>query len=176
MNWSRGAGRALHRLHQFEDATLAIFLGALILLASLQIALRNFLDTSLPWGEQLLRILVLWTGLIGAVVASRDHRQISIDAVSRLLPARARLATRALTSTFAAVVSITIGYHATRFVASEFAYDSVALAGVPAWAFQLILPVAFGAIALRYLASLVHDLGQLGGARENRSAEDEDRP
>ena len=158
MNAARSAERALRVLHQLEDGTLAALLGALILLASLQIALRNFFDASLPWGEPLLRVLVLWTGLMGAVVASRDHRQISVDAVSRLLPPRARLAARALTSTFAAAVSALIGYHATRFVATEFAYQSVAVAGLPAWVFQAIIPFAFGAIALRYLAALARDL------------------
>jgi len=176
LNLARGVGRALRVLHQLEDATLAVFLGVLIVLASLQIALRNFFDTSIPWGGPLLRVLVLWTGLIGAVVASRDHRQISIDAVSRLLSGRARLAVRVLTSAFAAAVSALIGYHATRFVATEFAYESGVTAGIPVWAFQVILPVAFLAIALRYLAALLHDLVRLFGAGEDPFAEAEAPP
>lgn len=158
MTLARGAQRALRVLHHVEDGTLVALLGALIVLASLQIALRNVFDTSLSWGEPILRVLVLWTGLMGAVVASREDRQISIDAISRLLSGRTRHAVRVLTSAFAAGVSALIGFHATRFVATEFAYESVGAAGLPAWIFQTMVPFAFIVIALRYATSFVRDL------------------
>lgn len=158
MTLARGVRRGLHLLHHLEDGTLAVFLGVLILLASLQIILRNLFDTSLFWGEPILRVLVLWTGLLGAVVASREDRQISIDAVSRLLSGRAQFAVRALTNAFAAGISALIGIHATRFVATEFAYGSIGAAGLPAWISQVIVPVAFAVIALRYAGALFRDL------------------
>lgn len=173
MSVARVAERALGLLHRLEDSALALLLAALIVLACVQIVLRNFVDASIPWGEPLLRILVLWTGLIGAVVASRDHRQISIDAVSRLLPAGARVAARALTSAFAAAVSGAIAFHAARFVITESSYESGEIAGVPLWAFQVILPAAFFAIASRYLGALIQDLARLFGDDEIVDEEDE---
>lgn len=149
---------ALRVLHRFEDAVLAGLLGVAICLAPLQIALRNFLDTSIAWGEPALRMLVLWIGLIGALAASRDHRQISVDAVSRALPERPRLAIRAVTSAFTAAVSGWIAFYAFRFVGSEYKFETTAVSGLPAWIFQLVIPFAFAAIGVRYLLSVARDL------------------
>jgi TRAP-type C4-dicarboxylate transport system permease small subunit len=143
-----GPERALHRV---EDAVLAALLGAIVLLAPLQIALRELFGTGLAWADPLLRALVLWVGLLGALAASRDGRQISIDAISRVLPARARAAAGALTSLFTAGISGLVAYHGARFVHSELRFESVAFSGIPAWLLESVIPFAFGWIALRYL-------------------------
>ncbi|MBW2234416.1 MAG: TRAP transporter small permease, partial [Deltaproteobacteria bacterium] len=108
------------------------------------------LDTGLPWIDPTLRVLVLWLGLLGAVAASRDGRHITIDVVSRLVPARAEAAVAAGTGLFTAAVSAIVAWHGGRFVASEFEYASTAFSGIPAWVLESIIPFAFGAIALRY--------------------------
>jgi TRAP-type C4-dicarboxylate transport system permease small subunit len=58
----------------------------MISLAFAQIVLRNGFDGGIVWADSLLRIMVLWIALIGAVVASRDQRHINIDLISRFLP------------------------------------------------------------------------------------------
>jgi len=50
-----------------EDGILVVLLSVMILVAAAQILLRNFFDIGLSWGDQALRILVLWVGLMGAV-------------------------------------------------------------------------------------------------------------
>ncbi len=129
----------------------------MILLASAQIFLRNLFDTSLFWGDPLLRILVLWVGLLGALAASRGNRQITIDVLSRLLEGRAKSAVRAVASVFTATVCGLLAFHAGRFVAMERAAATPAVAGLPAWLFELVMPFAFGLICLRYaLATAAH--------------------
>ncbi len=129
---------------------LALLLLALIVLASAQIALRNLFDTGLVWGDPLSRMLVLWLGMLGALAATRDDRQITVDVLSRPLRGRARSATRALTSLFAAAVTALLAYHAGRFVAFDREAGVAAVAGLPAWHFELVMPFAFGLIGLRY--------------------------
>ena len=141
------AGGTLHRL---EDGLLALLLGALILLAALQILLRSVFDTGIAWADPLLRVGVLWLGLLGAVAASRDGRHITVDALSRILPDRVRAGVAVATSLFVTGVSAVIAFHALRFVASEREFESIAFSGVPAWILQSIIPFAFAAIALRY--------------------------
>ncbi len=72
-------------LHRLEDSLLVILLTTLILLASTQIFLRNLFDTGLVWIDPLLRVMVLWLGLLGAAVAAREHKHIQIDILTRLL-------------------------------------------------------------------------------------------
>ena len=55
-----------------EKLLLSVLLASMIAVAFLQIVLRNFFDTGLPWGDSLVRYLVLWVGFIGAALATRE--------------------------------------------------------------------------------------------------------
>lgn len=144
-------------LHRFEEAVLALLLGAMIVLASLQILLRGALGSGIGWVDPLLRVMVLWVGLLGAVTASREGRQITVDVLSRLLSGRARAAVGVVTSLFTAGVAGVVAYHATRFVASEREFASAAFSGIPAWWLESVIPIAFVAVTLRYLGHAALD-------------------
>ncbi len=73
----------IKRLHRAEDALLVLLLSTMIVLASTQILLRNLFDSGFVWIDPLLRVLVLWLGLIGATVATRNNRHIRIDLLTR---------------------------------------------------------------------------------------------
>lgn len=163
---SGAASRALRTLHRVEDVFLALLLGAMVVLAPLQILLRSVFDAGFAWGDPLLRALVLWVGLLGALVASRERRHITIDVISRLLAPRPRAVAAAATSLFTAAVSAMVAFHAARFVASDFGFGTVAFSGIPAWVLELVLPFAFGAIALRALLLFA---AQLEVLRSNES-------
>jgi TRAP-type C4-dicarboxylate transport system permease small subunit len=122
----------------------------MILLASAQIFLRNVAETGLVWADPVLRALVLWVGLLAALVASRTDNHISVDVLSRLLRGRAKVAAQATACLFTAAVCAVLAYQAGRFVASEWEAQTEAFLGLPAWAVQAILPLAFGLIAVRY--------------------------
>ena len=143
--------RTLRWVHRVEDGIVALLLGAMIALAGAQILLRNVLAGGAGWIDPTLRVLVLWVGLWGAVVASRTGKHIAIDALARALPPWARCPVRALACVFTAGVSGLIAYHGARFVAMDREAGVVAFAGVPTWMLELVIPVAFGLIAARYL-------------------------
>ena len=142
---------ALRVVHRVEDGLIALLLGTMVVLAGGQILLRNVVTGGAGWVDPLLRVLVLWVGLLGAVAASRSNKHIAIDAAVRVLPPRARCMARAFTCGFTAAVAGLIAYHAARFVAMDYQAQVVAFAGVPTWVLELVLPVAFALIALRYL-------------------------
>jgi TRAP-type C4-dicarboxylate transport system permease small subunit len=133
-----------------EDALLVGMLAVMILLAGLQILARNFLGEGLVWSDQLLRILVLWVGLLGAIAASRDNNHIVIDLVPKLLPARVKRGIEILVFAFTSAVSALVAWHAGRFVLEEYGYSQPLLGPVPGWVFQTIIPLGFGLIAWRY--------------------------
>jgi len=145
----------LKLIHKIEDGILAVLLIVMLLLASSQIFLRNFLDIGFAWADPLLRIMVLWLGLLGALAASRDNKHITIDVLTRMMSPRARHATRIFTSLFTAIVTGIIAYHSVRFVVIEYQAGNIALSGIPAWQFEIILPIAFALISLRYVIHFV---------------------
>lgn len=153
--------RTLNLLYRLEDGLLAALLLAMLLLASSQIFLRNLFDIGLVWADPLLRIMLLWLGLLGALAASRDNKHISIDVLTRLLPERFRLFSHCFTTLFTASVSGLVAFHSARFVVAEFEAQTIAVMGVPAWCFESIIPLAFGLIALRYLLHFVQHVGEV---------------
>ena len=141
-----------------EDALLVLILAAMIGLSATQIILRNLFDGAILWADPMLRVSVLWVGMIGAMVATRNDKQISVDAVSRYLPMRLRARVRVLTDVFTAFVSGAVAWSALRLVLDDRAAGVTAMAFVPVWACEAILPVAFGVIAVRYLLFAVKHL------------------
>ena len=142
-------------LAAIEDGILISLLTAMIGLAGTQILLRNLWDTSVGWGDPLLRVTVMWVGLLGAMAASRDDNHISIDLVSRFLEGRAEAATRIITGLFSSIVCMVLAWHGMRFVLFEREDQAIAFASVPAWMCELIIPVAFGIMALRFLTGVL---------------------
>jgi TRAP-type C4-dicarboxylate transport system permease small subunit len=154
--------RALAVLHRVEDGALALLLGAMILLAPAQIAMRTLFDASIAWGDPMLRMLVLWVGLLGALAASRGDRQIRVDVLSRLASPRLAAAAAVMTAAFTAGVAGLVAWHAARLVLSEYAFGGTAFAGVPVWLCLSVVPFAFALIALR------HGLGCVRAAADLR--------
>jgi len=146
-----------HLLQRLENLLLGGLLVAMILLATYQILLRNLFDGGLIWGDELLRILVLWTGLLGAVAASRERRHITIDVLSRLLPERLRRWTARLVALFTGLVCALLAWQSGRFVHAEFSFGASGPGGVPSAWFELVLPVCFALISLRYLVDCCSD-------------------
>ena len=63
---------------------------------------------------------------------------------------------------FTAVVAGTVAWHSWRFVADEWEFGSIAFSGVPAWAFEVVIPVAVTLISVRYLLRTGSQLRRLG--------------
>jgi TRAP-type C4-dicarboxylate transport system permease small subunit len=157
------AARLIQIITWIENTALILLLAFMVLLAGAQIVSRNLLDLSLIGADQLLRLLVLWVALLGAVAASRDGKHIRVDVLARWLPPRAQAAADALTDLFTISVCTVLAWQAARFIEAEKMSGEMAFAALPAWIAQLILPVAFVLIALRYSLRLRHHLRQLFG-------------
>jgi TRAP-type C4-dicarboxylate transport system permease small subunit len=157
--------KPLRALRRLEDAVLAGLLVVLLGAGVLQIVLRNLGLPALSWGESLQRNLLLWIALLGAAAASRSREHIRIDAVTHLLPERARAGVRCLTETFAAAVCGVLAWVTAGFVLDEMAFGATAFAGVPNWIVLLALPVGFGLMCLRHALWLARDARALAMGR-----------
>ncbi len=143
-----------------EDALLVLLLVAMVAVAGTQILLRNLFDGALLWADPLLRVSVLWVGMIGAMVATRHDKQISVDVLSRFLPPHWEARVRVVTDLFTASVSAVVAWSALRLVLEDRAAGGMTIGPVPVWICETIVPVAFASIALRYLLYAVRHARQ----------------
>ena len=140
------------RLGRFiENAFLTLLLLGMMTLAAAQIFLRWGGAGSLAWGDEAVRLMVLWIALVAGVAAAREDRHISIDVLSRFLAPRPKAFVALFVDLFAAGVAFVLARYSYTMVGFALEDGEVLLGGLPAWWFQIILPVGFALIGYRYL-------------------------
>lgn len=144
---------AIEILRRIEDWLLAILVLLLVVLAGGQIVLRDFFHTGISWADPLMRQLVLWTGMLGALAAVRDEKHIALDVLQRFLSPLVQKIARMLTFGFAAAICAALAWYSYVMLGVDYtsATPSSAFASLPAWIPETILPTAFGLMALRFV-------------------------
>lgn len=151
-------------INRIEQILLVTSLGLMILIAFLQIVLRNLFATGLVWGDLFLRNLVLWIGFIGATIATKEGRHINIDVVSRWLPSAGKNLASKCTHGYSFLVCGLLTYAALKFIKNEAQMGNVTLFNIPAWIPELILPVTFGLMTFRFGLRLLKPTSKTEGA------------
>jgi len=144
-------------LNKIEDIVVSILLLGIMLFAVVQIIFRNIFESGFIWGDSLLRILVLWLGLAGAILASRKDKQISIDVLTQFIAKKYRVYIDKVNAIFAAGICFIISYYSLMFVILEYEDSIKAFEQVPAWITESIIPFGFAVMGLKYLAKLLQN-------------------
>jgi TRAP-type C4-dicarboxylate transport system permease small subunit len=145
-----------------EQTLIVTFLGFMILIAFLQIVLRNFFSTGLDWGDQLLRNLVLWIGFIGATLATKEGKHINIDVVSRWLPSLGKNVVTLFIHLFSFFICCLLTYAALKFIKNEVQMENRTFLNIPAWIPEMILPMTFGLMTFRFGLRSFKNLSEFG--------------
>jgi TRAP-type C4-dicarboxylate transport system permease small subunit len=150
-----------------EQWILGGLAAGMVLLAAVQIVLRDVFHTGLRSAETCLGAGLLWVTMLGALAATGARKHITIDIVSPFLPPRAKAVCLALADLFASGVCAWLARAAVRYVALQRSTETAALLpGVPAWAPFVIIPVCLGLMAWRFaLHAALNAALAAGGAR-----------
>ncbi|MDR3630345.1 MAG: TRAP transporter small permease subunit [Desulfocapsaceae bacterium] len=154
-------------LSRAEEIMLGGFLLVMILLACVQILLRSLFSGGLTWADPLLRYLVLWSGLLGAARATSVGKHISMDIIGFLVPGSLQLWLRAATNLFSAVVAGFLTWAAWLFIRSEMQFGTTKLFSTPSWVWNVIFPIAFALISLRFLIASMTALTTIFSLQKN---------
>src|SRR5262245_52324527 len=131
-----------------ENVFATAALGGIMLLPLAEIATRRVISTGIPGSAPFTLNLTLWVGLLGAAIAARDGKLLTL-ATGEFLPKRlagfAHLVGGAVGAAIAAMFAVGgIGLVLTERTAG----DTIALS-VPVWVSALAFPIGFTLIALR---------------------------
>ena len=133
------------------ETMLTLLLGTLLVLACTQIIMRTLTGGSLLWIDPLLRYLVLWSGLFGAVMATIRGKHIALDVAAFILPKSSVKTVEFIVYIFSALTTATLSWAAIHFVASEMEYGGPGLLGLPSWQWNLAFPLTFISMTIIYL-------------------------
>ncbi len=142
---------ALRIFHGGENLLVALPLTAMAAIPIAEAILRAGLGVGIPGSGTIVQHLTLFVAMLGAVVAAREGRLLSLSTGVTLLPPRFRAAARAFSGGVAAAMSLLLGLAGWQLVALEREAGNSLVGPIPVWAAQAILPIAFAAIGLRLL-------------------------
>lgn len=149
-------------LAKIEAGCVILILSLMIVFSFGQMILRNLFNTGIPWADILLRQMVLWVGFLGASLATRDERHISIDILTPFLPSFWKSAIGTVVRIATAIACSFLTWAAWKFIAFEKVGGSTLFLNLPVWIFQTILPFSFAVIALRLLLRALREISAFG--------------
>jgi len=147
--WAPGLWRDLGR--RVENALLTLTLALLVLLPLAEALLRKLIHVGVPGSAQLVEHLTLIATMLGAAVAARDGKLLTLFEFASFASPVVRAVCRAVSRLGAAAVAGLLALASLQLVASERAAGSMLAFGIPIWTVQTLLPIGFGAIMLRLL-------------------------
>ena len=146
-----------------EKALVVAFIALMIIFSFLQLILRLVFHSGIVWLDPALRHMVLWTGLTGAVLASRYAGHFAMDAMVKFLPDRLHRPLNIFTAVFTIAVAVALFSAARKFIRDEFASGSIAFyignLGVQGGWAGMILPAVFLLIAFHTLLNIFRQEG-----------------
>lgn len=148
---------------------IAILL-AMVAFVVLQVVLRNVFDSGISWADVAARHMVLWITFLGAMLATRSRQHISIDALTRAIPKRARNSVRIVLDALACAISLFLAKAALAFVISEKTMGVELFIGIPTWIAECIIPFGFMMIAVEYAIGICLDIYRIATEGEKHIA------
>jgi len=132
-----------------ENLLLAAVLAAMALLPLAEILLRAIFQGGISGAASFTQHFALIAGMLGAAVAARERRLLSLSTLDSLLEGRTAAAARFFTGTVAVIVGALLCLASVDFVLAERAGGNVIAYGIPVWLGQAALPAGFAVITLR---------------------------
>ena len=134
-----------------EDLLISVTLAALVVLPLAEILLRKLFQSGISGATAFEQHFTLLIGLLGGMLAAREGRLLVLSTLTQFLKGRWQVFARVFSSGFAAGICVFLGVAAGQLVLSEKAGGHILAYGIPIWTIQLIMPIAFGVLALRLL-------------------------
>ena len=134
-----------------ENGICALALLAMGLLPVLELGLRALFGSGLPGSVGYVQNLTLWVGFLGAIIASREGRHLSLSTGSLVVPGSLQPLAASLTTIVSTMVGAGLFWASLGFVQSEMA-DPVRIGGwLPLWCVESVLPLSFLIITWRFI-------------------------
>lgn len=143
--------RLLSYIQRLENMILIALFVLMLSMAVLQIFMREFFSTGLTWGDLMVRSLVLWICLFGAMVTSRKDEHINMDILTRYMPRMINQVVTRIVRIMTAFICLFMAWQGVKLVQLDFHHGTIAFGVVPAWVCEMVIPFGFAVIGFRYL-------------------------
>ncbi len=126
-------------------------MAGIIVIPLAEIVLRKWFATGIPGAAPFAQHLTMWVGMLGAAIAARDGKLLSLATGEFLAHSRTADIAKFAAALVGSAVATVFAVGGINLVALDRVDGSEIAAGVPVWVADLVLPIAFGLIAARLL-------------------------
>jgi TRAP-type C4-dicarboxylate transport system permease small subunit len=141
-------------LEKVERALLIALFSALIVVMTVNIIQRNIFGQSSQGILEYLPTMVMWISLVGASLALKEGKHISMEFVLRFVPQNSKDILHRLAAAFGCVVMLICLYLSRDFMAGE-----LKIFGAKGYV-SSVIPIFFATAAFRYFILILYPLHQ----------------
>ena len=134
---------------RLENSVAMLATIGIIILPLGEIVLRKWFSTGIPGAAPFAQHLTMWVGMLGAAIAARDGKLLSLATGEFLPKGRVTDVARVIAATVSAAVATVFAVGGATLVGIDRIDGAEIAAGVPVWVADLVFPVAFTLIACR---------------------------
>ena len=141
----------MDKVGKIEYFVVALMIAIMAIVNFLQVVFRYVIEGSLPWSEELLRFLFVWTTFLGAGIGVRKGAHLGLTIIVNNLPPKLKKFVVFLNYLICIVFSAIIGMLGLSIVSmqAEFNVRSSAMV-LPMYWISLAIPVSFALIILHF--------------------------
>jgi C4-dicarboxylate transporter, DctM subunit len=144
--------RFFHYIHKVENWLVVAGLFFMALLPITETISRIVGTVGITGSTDYVRHLTLWIGFMGAMLAAREGKHLSLHGCIDVLPHNgSKRIIRIITTSITVAVSGLLAFAGLNFVLSEFASSTQIAGWMPQWIAIIIMPVSLAFISLRFL-------------------------
>lgn len=138
-------------LNFIELFFIYLSLFVMVFLSFFHVVSRNLFSFGFVWADDLLRHLVLWSGFIGAAVATREGRHINIDVFTRLLGGGQKRIFNLIVNVFSSIICALFFLASLNLIKVEREFpDTLASLKIPVWIVEMVFPIVFALMTFRF--------------------------
>ncbi len=134
--------------------TVVVLTAVLAAMGFTTVIFRYVLQSSLFWGDEFLRYLMVWLVFLGAALAARHRALITVDIFTQPMPRRARCVVAGLVAVASAGFLLYLAFVSTSLVQRSVGTVSASLA-IPMEFMYLVFPIGLSLTAINLIREAV---------------------
>jgi len=123
----------------------------MLLITVAQIFLRNLFGINLNIAGEIARQGVIWLTFTGGILTTLARKHIAIDLMSRVFHGKIQKIIFVIVNIVAAIICSVMVFYSVNFLKFEIEFASKIADKIPAWTFQIIIPIGFIFMAIAFL-------------------------